>query len=106
MGNNGSSTEKPLSTEDLLKKTNCTKAGVLRLPFTPAFAWLNQPLTLYLSVADDDLAFLSEKYAELSGSITKDGLIDMAEFQASLGFKEATTAARLFNCLDRTTPFA
>jgi serine/threonine-protein phosphatase 2B regulatory subunit len=48
----------------------------------------------------EELSILKEQYNTLSGSITQDGVIDMAEFQACLGFKEAVTAARLFNCLD------
>lgn len=59
---------------------------------------------LSVTVSIEELTFLGEKYESLSGSITQDGVIDMQEFQASLGFKEATTAARLFNCLDCTPP--
>lgn len=53
-------------------------------------------------MSPDELEFLKGKYESLSDSITQDGVIDMAEFQASLGYKAATTAARLFNCLDCT----
>lgn len=53
-------------------------------------------------VSVDEIRFLKQKYTDLSGSILQDGVIDMNEFQSALGFKEAITAARLFNCLDCT----
>jgi hypothetical protein len=46
---------------------------------------------------------LYEHFTSISGSISKDGLIDKAEFKKALGMKESLFVDRVFTLFDKDT---
>ncbi len=44
---------------------------------------------------------LHEHFISISGSVTKDGLIDRAEFTKALGMKDSLFVDRVFNLFDK-----
>lgn len=80
----------PKDVKSLVKTTKCL-----------SFSTIFDDTHPYWLVTANQIELLYQKYAEISGSVTEDGVIDLEEFQRALGFKESDCIRRLFGAFDR-----